>query len=256
MKRNYFSEPRPNSAKNPVALGFTISFAVAYVVAFAMGPWKLFDLIGFRGTAENPVGFITFPWAYTGVSNNAFFDLLEIVWFYFTATRVEFELGRSRLLALFFGFTLMSSLCMLVVNGLLGEPFLVSSALFVVWAARNQNLPLSFWSIPLLAKWLALVISVLTFFYFAGSSAGALIGLAALVPLAFAWAFGAGLIPGLRLTTESQSVSRRETKKEKQKFTNYIDNIRDREKKREEDERLRRLFESSLSDDPEDKSPR
>lgn len=254
MKRSYFSNSNPQAVKNPVTLGFTVSFGVAFVAAFAMGPGNLFNLLGFKGTLSNPIGLITFPWAYSGVGVGAFFVLLSLAWFYFIATRIELELGRSRLLALFFGFTLLSSLSMLAVRAPLGEPYLVNSALFVFWAARNQNLPLSFWGVPLLAKWLALVIAVLAFFFFAGSSAGVLVGIAAMVPLALSWTIGAELIPGIRIASESQSVARRETKKEKAEINNYIDNIRDREKKREEDERLRRLFESSLSDDPDDKS--
>jgi hypothetical protein len=98
---------------------------------------------------------------------------------------------------------------------------------------------------------LALIVTVLTILS-QGSGLGGpesrlapLFGIAVATPLILAWFYGADKLPiryGLlrRLPT---------TGKTKQKeFDAFISNVRDREKEREEKERLRKLFEDSLDD--------
>lgn len=100
-----------------------------------------------------------------------------------------------------------------------------------------------------MAKWLAVLTAVVVLFI--SGSGAPLMGVFALLPLLLAFLYATNRIPGLKFGATVADV--KSSKKQRQEFDNYMNDVYKREQEREERERLRRLFESSLDDDPNDK---
>ncbi len=165
------------------------------------------------------------------------------------------------LLALFTllgGVSLFAGASILAIKGIIiSGAFLVSTSIFTLWAMRNPeaNMCIGF-GLQGKAKWFALVYALLTLVGVGGGQAPAL-GFFALVPLVVAALMGTGKIPVPFATYGRSSIgamkTAREKKFEKEEFDSFITKVRDKAGEREEKERLRKLFENSLIDDPEDR---
>jgi len=134
--------------------------------------------------------------------------------------------------------------------GILFGPFLAISYLTVVWASRNPDQTIMLMMIiPIKAKYLALLTTALVLF---GYGAGApLLGIFVALPMAAAWFWGATRLSALAGMPSLNADAKRKQRDERE-FRGYIDDVRKREQEREERERLRKLFEDSVSDSDRD----
>ena len=131
----------------------------------------------------------------------------------------------------------------------LAGPILPVAAMTMVWCAANAEAIIRLFMVfPVKGKYLALFEVGVVFFMF--GMPNPIRGLFIVAPLALFWFVGTGKV---RLPLDKTKPEPRFLKKQEREFDRYRDDIHRRSKEREEQQKLRKLFESSLIDDPEDK---
>lgn len=232
-------------------LAFT---AVPYLIAWLTKSDALQNLLGlsWADIGRNPWSLLTFPLASSGSGGMIFFVILTCLWTYMIGKSLESDMGPGLLLGVFGVLTLSAStawiLGSLIVGGspLLAGIFLPLSALTVIWAMRNPEHSILFMMvIPVKAKYLAVISAVIVLFSSGGETP--LLGVFALLPLLLGFLYATNRIPGLRFG--AAPVENVQKKKSNEEFRRFQDEVRKKEKEREERERLRKLFEASLIDD-------
>lgn len=219
-------------------LGFLIGFSgeaggllpLAVDVNSTLRPWTLFTHI-----------FIS-PYSILGTFFLAY-------WTWMTGVELERDLGTPKYLLAAGTFAIIGGLSWLVMSqiapgGLLTGTGLMVGALTVAWCMRNPEREICFFALRIKLKWVALAVALLDIFSFGYGQP--LLGLAALPPLAAGWAFAADKLAGLPYARVAPQKAKRE---EQHRFTEFNENVRQRRKRREENERLRKMFEDSLNDD-------
>ena len=192
---------------------------------------------------NQPWGLLTYPWAYSPLTSSfgLIFLLFSMMWLVTYGGAVERDLSTPRFAVFWILATLLPGLVALVLRLPLDGPWLPIAALVVAWCARNRGAALNFWGIPLSSSVLAAIVAgTVVFSYGAGNP---LFGLFMALPLGVAWAFGGGLLP----TAYSGSSSKRRKESTVRGGTvydkKYFEDVKAREIEREEQERLRKLFE-------------
>ncbi len=139
-------------------------------------------------------------------------------------------------------------------GALLHDPFVLASAwiplsmISVMWGTRNPDAPVTLMFIlPLTGKWVAWLSAFLVFFALAHYPELAPFAAA---PCILAYFFAANKIPFLPFAKSDQRYMGA-TKKWERYDKSYYEEVQRREKDRDERERLRKLFEGSLNDDPD-----
>jgi membrane associated rhomboid family serine protease len=234
----------------PVTAGLVAAIVVAFLASFFSNGMMLRPQLAFipDGALSSPWTFFTYPFAYPpGAIFAIFFGAL---WLWSIGGSVERELDSRRYGIFFFVMTALGALFLWIgalgmgVSMPLETAWMPTAAVTVAWGTRNPNTPLTFmFVLPITGRWLAWIAALFVFF---GTSAQ-LAPFAAL-PLLFAYLFAAEKLP-----FAPWSMRRRADKKAEARFYGLQDDAIRREKEREERERLRRLFESSLDDDGESK---
>lgn len=248
-----------NQQGTPVTFVLVAAFVACFLLAF-MKLLPVEAMVFQTGHAmQSPWTLFTYPFADMDPSNfiGALFTCL---WLYWIGGTLERDLGPGKYLAFFFGSTLLGSLAILLAAVLLGgAPLFAFGALFplsaltVAWGTRYPTSSIMLWFvIPITGKWVAWLTAGIVLFG-AGAASGAginpMVGIFACIPLVAAWAFAAGRLP---FFTYGKEAPARKAWKPSEKDDRFFDEVRKREKDREERERLRKLFESSLIDDPDD----
>lgn len=226
---------------------------VAYVLAWltkapVFGPGMAFD-----GNWSHPWTAITYPFASLGIGSNLFWELLLLMWLYWIGTDLERAIGAAKLFAFFFGATVLGAACVNLawlltnhINYPLAGSIIPIGALTVAWGTRNPTACVRLWMvIPITGKWIAILEVGLVLFAVGDGNPAA--GVFALVPLALAWAFAGGRLPGFSSVRRSQTPP--SAKATERMSDSYYDDVRRREKDRAERERLRKLFEDSINED-------
>ncbi|MCW5936670.1 MAG: hypothetical protein KIT11_05125 [Fimbriimonadaceae bacterium] len=241
--------------RSPATWGLIISLAVGFVLGWIPSVGQQWgSAVIFDGSLSRPWTLLTYPFGGLGGALSYIFAGL---WLHGVGRYIEEREGSGRLLFFFFGLALVASLgiALAALSGirpaLLGDPWIPIAGLTCIWAAREPDQPIRFmFVLQLAAKWVALVAAVLIFF---GYGAGApLIGVLAVLPCVVGWFYGRG---NLRLPARDRMVSTgRGPAQSPKEFDAYINKVKDRERERDERERLRRLLESSVSEEgPEDR---
>lgn len=199
---------------------------------------------------------ITYPWAnmpYGDVLSLVFF-FLTLYWMWFAGSEVERAYGNVKYLIVWFGSTLLGGLFLWLGAKLAGVPlvyggfWLPVAAVTVCWCYVNpQGQIMLYGMIPINSRVLA-IITAITLILVHGSR-HPIIGFASalhLIPVAI---FAAGKIslPSIKRTPKMED--RAYLKKSERMDKSYYDDVKKRETEREEKERLRKMFESSLNDD-------
>lgn len=193
---------------------------------------------------------LTYPLSSTGNGREILFVFITCWWLSMVAGALEARLKTAGLLAAS-GMLLLVSAGAFVLSGFLvptsalaGTSLLIG-ALTVLWGVQNKDHQvLLMFVIPIKAIWLAAVTAVIVLFGYGTTHPVA--GLFALIPLAVAYVWGSGLV---KLPKPDGIKEAKAKKKQSADFDNFMDDVRRREKEREEKEQLRRLFERSLRDD-------
>lgn len=220
---------------------------------------ELFRAIPPNGLSLETAAVSSEPWTlvtyFMSSSRNPIATLFGLYWIWSIGPSVEFHLNCRRFAIGSFLLIFLSG-----VFGLLGaiaskEPGFMSgmwvwlSAVTIFWAARIPNLEVKlFMAIPVKAKVVA-ALSILTVMF----TAPAPIAIASALPLIVV-----GLIATNRLP---DSFARKSKPKQQNTIRNvgnvgdkYFDEVRNRERQREEKERLRKLFEASMIDNEPDEN--
>lgn len=235
-----------------IALGFLMSWATQSsfgisqlmfsTATVSTQPWSVFTYPLARGSGD-----------FTGL----LFLILSMMWLWQFGAMVERDMRTGPYLITFFTFTLLGAGAAALAGILTGgatlfSAFLPTAAITLIWCARNPSATINMWGIPLNAKQLALLDGALTVLAI-GMGNAPLVGLFCGIPLALAWFWANDRLPiPYPKGTTIQDGGRRsasEAKRERAKFNEYIDDVRERERKRTEQERLRRMFEDSISKD-------
>lgn len=229
----------------PVTVGF-LALLVLGFLATVFSPQLALPFVFQAGSA--PLSWITYPFVANGVTGVIFGGL----WVWFTLGSLEPVRGwqwtaslTAAAIVIFpvLGFGLIAAAQRVVIGGAV----LPIAALTMTWCALNAEAEVRlFGIIPLKGKWLALIEVALVLFGF--GAGGVVAGVAFALALGPFWLIGQGKIP---LPGSVRRNTRTETKQERE-FDRFRDEIYRREKEREEKERLRKLFEASLHDDPKD----
>lgn len=235
----------------PITVGFIVSLGVGGLLLWFLqaAPMKYLAFSGF----SRPWGVLTYPWAYMPID---FIGLLCFIclamWLLHLGGTVERELGATRYVAFLAAVTALPAICVGIVGmaagtpAVLAGPWLTSGALTMVWATRSPGATVNLYGIiPLTAKWLAILIALGTMFSYGFGNP--MVGVAACTGYALAHLFAAGRIPGLAYRKVGGVY--RPSKAAREKEDKYYDDVLRRERERDERERLRKLFESSLDDD-------
>ena len=239
-----------------VVLG--LCYVLAWVTksdVFVHGMW-------FAGEFTKPWSLLTYPFASAGIGGNLIWELLLLFWLYWIGGDLEREIGSARVFATFFVASVLGAISVFVAwqfthnTGVPGSPtgymplfgsLIPIGALTVAWGVRNQTACVRLWMvIPITGKWIAIIEAGLVLFVM--GEASPIVGVFALGPLGVAWAYAANRLPGVPFG-KSEIKSSRAAKATERREDSYYDDVYRRAKEREERERLRKLFESSLEDD-------
>jgi membrane associated rhomboid family serine protease len=259
--------PRSRSSHPPVTLALIIGIAGCFVISWfgQQGPLHDFFLktLGFYPylASDQLWTLITYPFSTFGDGNSFIFVLFICLWLWGLGGTVERDLKPLRYALLFFIVTVLASLCFWfgsVVTFLsrseqarLIGAWVPVVGITVAWATRNPRLEILFmFVVKLQARWVAWISVAMVFF----STDHPVLALFAMIPLALVYFYAADKLPiaygpGRR---GSDRWSGRETRLTKKEQKEYYEDVRRREQQREERERLRKLFENSLIEDPDD----
>jgi hypothetical protein len=132
----------------------------------------------------------------------------------------------------------------------LGGPFLMVAPISIVWAVRNPTAQVMLYGIvPVSARVLGFFTAALVILLLGADAP--LLGVFACANLAVAFLWASDRIPRFpyRSVPKPYQPSRAQVEYDEK----YFDDVKRREREREERERLRKLFEDSLDDDPKDR---
>lgn len=239
---------------------------IVLCIVGALSVWAsngVFELLAHRvGSFSRPWTLLTYPFA-IGTLAGGGFGLIWLaflaMWLYQVGGQIEGELGTKKYVGLWLILTILPALVLLP-TAFLGSQklFAEGTMLFgsllpvggitVVWATRYPTTPVSmFGVIPLQAKWIGyFMVAAVILSY--GGNGNFLIGIVAALSLLFPFFFARNQVPGFPYSVGAYSKAR-QTKEQIRKEKEYFDDVKRREKEREERERLRKLFESSLDED-------
>ena len=219
------------------------------------GDWNAYLQFHAQFAARFPWSILTYPIG----ANPA--DIIGVFfmayWMWIIGATVERDLGTGRFLAFFGAMTAVPALMMWICYAAFGFSaplyglYLPVAGITIAWAARNPNVSMLFMLIiPIQAKWLAWLTAALVVFSYGYPHPP--VGLFAGVHLLLAYLYAANRIPFLSYGKEVFT-RKREGWTPREKDDKYLRDVKSREIERQERERLRKLFEGSLKDDPEDK---
>lgn len=232
---------------SPVTFGILALLVVGMLAAWGSG-----------GKATAPLAFVGVePWkVYTWLTYpytvflSPFSALFLGIWLYQIGTITEAEHGSKSFLLVWLGLCAISVLPLILVKASAAGSFLPVAALTVMWATRRPESTLMlFGLVPIKAKWIGVLSALTVFFNYASIGSEFYIGFIALVGCLVAFLYAANRIPNVCYGFGHGSYLKpKPTKAQKKKEEAYFSDVFEREKEREERERLRKLFESSLEE--------
>lgn len=226
----------------PGTVGVLAAMAVGLVATWAQ-PVAVIANFALASGDVRAWPYLTYPFLVG--AGELIFVLLVALWTWSMGSQLERQVGTRTLLVLFGVATVVSGVVFAVAaqaiqpGRVAAGPTLPVAALTCAWAAKNRLARVSlFGVIPVPAAAVA-VLAVLSVAYSYGFAAP-LLGLVCCVPSVLAWFWGAGVPRFAR--RDPETVGRGPAMGGKE-FDAYRERVRQREKERDEQERLRRLFE-------------
>jgi hypothetical protein len=179
----------------------------------------------------------------------------------FFGTQLEIKFGTAWFLKLFTVAVLAGPVIGVIISmfgqsGVLMTPWVATSLVLIAWCGffRYEVIRLC-GVIPITAPALALITAA--FLTFGTLSLGQIGSVMLAIPAVLFWLYSTGVLPlrsPKKVTTVSGTKVDAAAKRKAQREREYLDRVQDKVKEREERERLRKLFESSLKDDPDAKN--
>jgi hypothetical protein len=208
-----------------------------------------------------PWTLITYPWAVmpfgSGLTIICF--LFLVMWVFMTGGSIERDLGAVKYLGLWAAMILLPPLFMALLGPLVSQIYgagglwLPEAAITIVWCARNPSSQIMLYGmVPLSGKWLGWATLVVTILI--SGFGNPILGVICALHLPIAYAYATNRIPFWTYTRGASFSSGKRNqaanlKKTERQDKGYFDDVKRREKDREERERLRKLFESSINED-------
>lgn len=211
---------------------------------------------------EHPWSLFTYPFVggQLGPGTGVLFFLLFLMWFFYMSSSVERDLGKRNFVIYSMAVTGIGGLLVWAtsqavhISTILEGPTIPIGAMTVAWATRYPtSIVMLFGLIPVQAKWIGVLAALGVLVSY--GTAMPLIGVAASVPVLLSYLYASNRLGGLRYGSSGGSFYRpspsssRAAKKVDLQDSRYFEDVKQREKTRQERERLRKLFESSLDDD-------
>jgi len=245
----------------PVTVILIASLIVAALTFWLTALSGLRYLILFPGWQSQPWSLVTYPWA--GVPFESGLSLICFVflcmWMWMTGSSLERDLGSAKYALLWLVMILTPALFIVLLGPLTGKAWgaagiwVPEAAITIIWCVRNQTQTIMLYGIiPLSGKWLGWVtagtLMVLT------GAGNPVFGVIASLHLLLAVAFAMNRIPFWAYSRGSSAFGKARLndnahlKKTEKMDKSYYDDVKKREKDREEREKLRKLFESSIDD--------
>ena len=252
MFRDFGSAAKASSA--PVTVGIIVASVACFIFNW-MSRGQITLALGFFPAiaTSRPWTFLTYPLAVGDPLSALFLSL----WLWGIGGMVERELGSIKYLLVYLLFTFLCAACVWIGTLILRVPptdilaggWTPVVAITVIWATRNPSAQMLFmFVIPLAAKWIAWISVAFVFF-----ATDPVLAPFAALPFALAYFFAADKLPFAPYGRGGSAGGSYggATKKWERYDKNYYTEVQRREKERDEKERLRKLFEGSLDDDPE-----
>lgn len=250
--RNYFS--RVQRSQTPGTIGLVVaSLAVFLLLWIPPVGAALTPALALGYDLGKPWQLVTYPFVEQGgFGLDLIFYAIILVWFYNFAGEFERKFGLKSLLGHFFVVSACCGIVAALVHRVSPSPipylssFWLPTTFFVVTVCGiDPNRSMCLMGFPVTFRTLAileLVLSVLSY-----GIGNPIFGIAVNLPLVLGWFYGRGqlgkLYPGMADRAKQK-------KQENREFDEFRGKVRDREKERAERERLRRLFEGSIDQDP------
>ena len=254
----------------PVTLGLMAALIVGSLFFWFTHGAFLNSLVLTAGWTHQPWQLLTYPFAYTGIGPGG---INQLVWFLmllglmlFTCAGVERQIGTPKYailwvvssvlpaLLIWLGISIFVPGASRAVGSLVIEsgPLLPVATITFIFCIRNKTFTLNLFGIlPLTGVWIAAIIVGGLFFEF--GSIAIPVGFFAIMHLALAYLYAENRLSFLPYAASGYQAAK-PSKAERQRQAQFFDDVRKREKEREERERLRKLFEGSLGDDDEKRS--
>ena len=241
----------------PVTVVILVLASINFLASWVSGGGQWNSYLVFHPSLAGmlPWSFVTYAFASDPADIIGIFFM--IYWLWMIGSTVERELGALRYALLLLVMTVVPSLMMLACYATthhfldLYGLYLPVAGITIAWAVRRPNATMLFMLvIPILAKWLAWLTAALVVFRYGYPNP--LVGIFAGVHLLLAYLYAADKIPGIPYG-KYELLPKKQQWLPKEKDDRYLDAVRKREQERADRERLRKLFEGSLGEDPEDK---
>ena len=210
--------------------------------------------------------FATYPFALGGDGRALINLLFGLYWIWMIGSQVEREMGTPRFAAYWVAMSIFPAVFTFAFTALLGLRsiplggiWLPEAAITVAWATRNPNAIIQLIVFPIQAKWIGIITTALVLFEY--GTPVPLLGVAAILHLGIAYAIASNRVPFFPYRTTAGGgffggTGKKVPTRHGIQPESFFDDVRRREKDRKEREELRKLFERSLIEDPDDKKGR
>ena len=193
-----------------------------------------------------PWGVLTFPWAFSPLGSlfGVFFLVILVAFLLQFAGALEREMDTWRTAVFWFVATLVFGVLGLAMGAGLFGPILPGAALITLWCARNRSARMMLWGIvPLSGAGMAVLVAASILFSYGANRP--LEGVILTLPLGLVWLYGLERLPiGFAGGGTARRAKHVAVVKGGMKYDDaYYENVKKREIEREEQERLRKLFE-------------
>lgn len=196
---------------------------------------------------REPWRFLSYPLA----AGSPIEVLFGVMAFYGFGAQIEREVSSTRFSLFLFVSVLLGSLGMLAGSlithqtGGLAGPWPLIAAVIVAWGTRYPTAMVRvMFVIPITGKWLAWLSAPLLFFSTSPGLAPFLV-----LPLILAYFYAANRLSFFPWRATSKVQTKGQGMRSASEERKYLDEVMDRQRRRDEQDRLRKLFESSIKDD-------
>lgn len=237
---------------------------IGLLIAFFLLGWASPNLDFFMRLAFIPAQTLSQPWSLVTywlvqpMSGFVLWIFFEWYWIWLVGAPLEQKLGSKGLIVAVlvasvltaFGFSI-GAIAHGNTMAALVYPETILCCLTALWAAHFSTSRICFWGFSIKPMWLAVIFCVISILHIGVSAP--LLGIFAVAPAALFWLFGQRGSEAFGVRKKVVKDSRGREYGSQAEFDEFIDNVRSREKDREERERLRKLFEGSLEEDDDKK---